>query len=162
VQLTAAPGSPSIFGMSFLSRLSPPALTLLLAAAGAALGYGAYLASQGPAEETLPGDFRVASRGEAFDVKEQLAPGKYTIVDFYADWCPGCRELDPQLRRLASTRADIALRKVYVTDWDSAVAKQFGLSALPYIQVYDPNGALLGDGDEAFRVLAEVLDAPFL
>lgn len=135
---------------------------LLLVAVGAALGYGAYRASQAPSEEDLTGDVQWASKGEAFDLNQQLAPGKYTIVDFYADWCPPCRALDPQLRRLASKRSDVAVRKVDIVDWDSAVVKQFGVTALPHMQVYDPNGTLLGEGDEAYRVLNDVLKARIL
>src|SRR5262245_30196897 len=148
--------------MSPLSKLSPPILTLLLVAVGAALGYGAYRASQEPSDENLPGDVQFASKGEAFDLKEHLAPGKYTIVDFYADWCPPCRALDPQLRKLASQRSDVAVRKVDIVDWDSAVVKQFGVTALPHMQVYDPNGTLLGEGDDAYRVLNDVLKARVL
>jgi thiol-disulfide isomerase/thioredoxin len=143
--------------MAFLARTSPAALTLLLVAVGALLGYGAYLASQSPAERLPPGDVRYASKGEAFDVKEHLAAGKYTIFDFYADWCAPCRALDPQLRRLASRRPDVAVRKVDIVDWESAVVKQFRVTSLPHMQVYDPNGALLAEGEDAYRVIADVL-----
>lgn len=144
--------------MERLSRLSPPALALILAGVGAVLGYGAYVTTQSPPEAELPpGDVKVASKGDAFSIDEQLAPGKYTIFDFYADWCPPCRALDPQLRRLASKRSDVAVRKVDIVDWESAVVRQYGVTALPHMKIYDPKGVLIGEGEDAYRVLEEVL-----
>ena len=148
--------------MSSLSRLSPPVLIVLLAGVGILLGTGAYLATRETPIEDLPRDVAIASRGEAFDLAAHLAPGKYTIVDFYADWCVGCRVLEPKLRRLAATRADLALRKVDVVDWESNVVRQFGFTALPHMQVYDPNGLLLGEGEEAYGVIAEVFGVDVL
>lgn len=143
--------------MPAVSRLSPPVLVVLLASVGALLGYGAYLATREAPMEDLPGDVAFASKGEAFDLAAHLAAGKYTIVDFYADWCAPCRALDPQLRRLAASRGDVAIRKVDIVDWTSAVVKQFGVTSLPHMQVYDPNGVLLGQGDDAYQVIEERL-----
>jgi thiol-disulfide isomerase/thioredoxin len=140
-----------------MSRLSPPVLALLLVGVGAVLGYGAYVTTSGRAEDLPPGDVKVASRGEAFAITDQLVPGKYTIFDFYADWCAPCRALDPELRRLASKRPDVAVRKVDIVDWESAVVRQYGVTALPHMKIYDPKGILLGEGDDAYRVLQEIL-----
>jgi len=137
-------------------------LALILVAVGAALGYGAYVVSQAPSQAGLPGDVQVASKGEAFDIKSHLAPGKYTIFDFYADWCPPCRALDPQLRLLAARRPDVALRRVDIVDWSSAVVKQHGITDLPHMKIYGPSGALLGEGLDAYRVLEEVLGTDVL
>ena|SRR6266850_2082671 len=144
--------------MDRLSRLSPPALALILVGVGAVLGYGAYVTTNGAPEDLPPGDVKVASKGEAFSIDDQLVAGKYTIFDFYADWCAPCRALDPELRRLASRRHDVAVRKVDIVDWESAVVRQYGVTALPHMKIYDPKGVLLGEGDDAYRVLQEVLE----
>lgn len=148
--------------MPSVARLSAPVLTVLLVCVGVLLGYAAYVATQETSPEDLPGDVATVSRGEAFDVRANLVSGKYTIVDFYADWCVGCRVLEPKLRRLAAARADLALRKVDVVDWESSVVRQFGFTALPHMQVYDPNGLLLGEGEEAYGVIAEVFGVEVL
>ncbi len=142
--------------------MSPPVLALILVGVGAVLGYGAYVSTSGVAGSLPPGDVKVASKGEAFAINDQLVPGKYTIFDFYADWCPPCRALDPELRRLASRRPDVAIRKVDIVDWESAVVRQYGVTALPHMKIYDPKGVLLGEGDDAYRVLHEILQADTL
>jgi len=140
------------------SRLSPTVLALILVGVGVVLGYGAFVTTRTSGEESLPpGDVKIASKGDAFSIHDALVPGKYTIFDFYADWCAPCRALDPELRRLASKRPDIAVRKVDIVDWESAVVRQYGVTALPHMKIYDPKGTLLGEGDDAYRVLQGVL-----
>jgi len=160
--LTKDGASPSIAPMESPSRLSPTVLAIILVGVGAALGYGAYVTTSRPEEVLPPGDIKVASKGAAFSISDQLVPGKYTIFDFYADWCPPCRALDPQLRRLASKRHDVAVRKVDIVDWESEVVRQYGVTALPHMMIYDPKGNLLGEGDDAYRVLDEVLSVDAL
>jgi thioredoxin 1 len=93
-------------------------------------------------------DIRVASRGAAFDVRKQLAPGKYTIVDFWAEWCGPCHVLTPKIERLVKESANVALRTIDLQSWDSAAAKQataeFKLAGLPYVRVYGPDGKFIG------------------
>jgi thiol-disulfide isomerase/thioredoxin len=145
--------------MSAITKLSPTVLALMLVGVGGALGYGAYMATKPPAEEAIVGgDVAVASKGEAFDLGDHLAAGKYTIFDYYADWCPPCRVLDPQLRRLAADRADVALRKVDIIDWTTDVVKQRGITALPYLELYDPEGNLVVKGDDAYAVIEKMFE----
>lgn len=127
---------------------SPEALAALVAKAiglktvvGA--GKGSYLAG---GEFPPSADVRfVSKRGEAFELKEALAPGKYTFVDYYADWCSPCRKLDAVFAQLLAERPDVALRKANIVDWDSEVAKRalIGIEALPYVEVYGPDGVRL-------------------
>ncbi|TFW16543.1 protein-disulfide reductase DsbD, partial [Duganella callida] len=72
--------------------------------------------------------------------------GKTAILDFYADWCVSCKEMekltfvDPQVRaRLANT----VLLQVDVTandDDDKAMLKRFGLFGPPGIILFDKRG----------------------
>lgn len=68
--------------------------------------------------------------------------GKYTVFDVYADWCGPCREVDEQLREIAGRRPDVAIRKLDVVDFESALAKELGsgFEALPFVVVYTPSG----------------------
>lgn len=103
-------------------------------------GKGAYI----PAVE-MPAAADVAhvnEAGQAVDLRAHLAAGKVTVVDFYAVWCEPCRKVDEHMKQVLTTQPDVALRKVDVVDWDSAVAKQHlqGVPNLPYVIVFGPSG----------------------
>jgi thiol-disulfide isomerase/thioredoxin len=80
--------------------------------------------------------------GSAVDLTAAAVPGKVTVVDFGAEWCGPCREVDRAMKDLLPTAPDVALRKIDVVDWDSAVAKQHlgGVAALPFVVVLGKDG----------------------
>lgn len=85
----------------------------------------------------------LTDNGAAVGPLEKLrVPGKYTVFDLYADWCGPCRTIDAQLRDLVEHRSDIAVRKLNVVDFKSALAREQGakLQALPYLIVFTPSG----------------------
>ena len=101
------------------------------------------------AEERAALDIRVASSGQSFDVRKHLARGKYTIFDFWAEWCGPCHVLTPKIERLVQERPNIALRTIDLKQWDSAAGKQatkdFKVPGLPYVRVYGPDGKFVGE-----------------
>lgn len=110
-----------------------------------------------PGEPTLPPltpeekarlDIKTVSHGEAIVVQDHLAPGKITLVDFFADWCGPCHLLTPKLERLVLNDEKLALRKVDISNWNTPAARQataeFGMPGLPYVRIYDERGQLLG------------------
>jgi copper chaperone CopZ len=77
------------------------------------------------------------------DLAKIAAPGKITIVDFYADWCGPCQVLEARLQRYMQAHPDVALRRSNIGKWNNAGAAQatrLGAEALPYIRVYDAKG----------------------
>ena len=70
------------------------------------------------------------------------AASKYTVFDVYADWCGPCRTVDERLRDIVGKRADVAVRKLNVVDFESPLGKELGsrLEALPYLIVFTPSG----------------------
>ena len=100
-------------------------------------------------QERAAADIKVASRGEAFDVRKHLARGKYTIFDFWAEWCGPCHVLTPKIERLVVERSNVALRTIDLKQWESAAGKQatkeFKVPGLPYVRVYGPNGNFVGE-----------------
>jgi len=85
----------------------------------------------------------LTEKGDAVGSLDKLrVGGKYTVFDFYADWCGPCRLVDKQLRDITGTRKDVAVRKLNVVGFESPLAKQMGrkLKALPYVVVYAPDG----------------------
>ncbi len=68
--------------------------------------------------------------------------GKYTVFDFYAEWCAPCKLVDERLRKITGHRKDVAVRKLDVVDFDSELAEEIGDNAdgLPYVVIFTPNG----------------------
>ncbi len=87
----------------------------------------------------------VITHGDYVDVTHNLVPGKITVVDFYADWCGPCRMVTPYLEKLVNDDRDIVLRKVDIVNWTSPVAKQYEITAIPRVDIYDRKGKLVGD-----------------
>ena len=87
---------------------------------------------------------KVISHGEQVDINQHLALGNVTVVDFYADWCGPCRRLSPSLEQLARNDPQIALRKVDIGNWKTAVVQQFNVHSIPQVNVYDRSGRLVG------------------
>ncbi len=109
----------------------------------------AYSAQQTVNQVTMPAGRRgepiaVISHGEQVDINQHLALGNVTVVDFYADWCGPCRRLSPSLEQMAASDPEIALRKVDIVNWKTAVAQQFNIHSIPQVNVYDRSGRLLG------------------
>ena len=83
------------------------------------------------------------------------------LVDFYADWCPPCRVLDVQLRHLAATHDNLAVRKIDILDWTSPVVEQHGVTDLPHMVLYGPDGERLGSGVEVYSLVARLFGTSF-
>jgi len=86
----------------------------------------------------------VISHGAQVDINKHLALGSVTVVDFYADWCGPCRELSSSLEEMVRTDPEIALRKIDIVNWKTAVARQFNVHSIPQANVYDRAGSLVG------------------
>jgi len=92
-------------------------------------------------------DIETVSHGDRVDISGVPVPGKLTVIDFYADWCGPCRSLAPRLERLAIAYPDqLALRKIDIVNWDSAVAAQFRIRSIPHLMLFDENGTLVSEG----------------
>lgn len=102
-------------------------------------------------------DVRVIAHGEEVDLESHAVPGKYTVFDFYAAWCPPCRVLSPALERLAAGQPEsLAVRKIDIVDWTMPVAAQHGVESLPYLVLFDPEGHKVAMGEEVFTMLLKI------
>jgi copper chaperone CopZ/thiol-disulfide isomerase/thioredoxin len=105
-------------------------------------------------------DIELFDGSKAVDFKRIAAPGKITIVDFYADWCGPCKVVELRLQHFIQGK-NIAIRRVNMGKWDNVAAKQatrdFHLASLPYLRVYDARGKLAGEIKDG--MWDELLDA---
>ena len=83
-----------------------------------------------------------ATGGESFDLSELLVPGKLTVIDFWADWCEPCHEIDAILRDLAERFPELAVRRVEVPRLSAPVGQEHlaGVRGLPVVWIYDRSG----------------------
>src|SRR5213595_32741 len=112
-----------------------------------AAAYSAQAARQVQVTAAVPGrgqPVEVISHGAQVNINQHLALGNVTVVDFYADWCGPCRQLSPSLEQMARTDPEIALRKIDIVNWKSAVARQYNINSIPQVNVYNRDGRLVG------------------
>jgi thioredoxin 1 len=97
---------------------------------------------QAPAGEVK--DIETVAHGQRVDIEKALAPGKVTLVDFYADWCGPCRRISPYLEKVAKEDPEVVLRKVDIVKWGTAVCQQHGIQSVPQVWVFNKQGKLVG------------------
>jgi len=95
--------------------------------------------------------------GAELAIEAYLQKGKTNIVDFYSDFYPPCRKISPLLQKLGRKRQDLAILQVDINrkgvksiDWFSPLARQYELSSVPYFRIYDGEGNLVKEGQEAY------------
>lgn len=89
----------------------------------------------------------VITKGESVDLKAHLDSTRFTIIDFYADWCGPCRRITPQLEAIVKEHPDkVVLKKVDIVSWNTPVARQYNISSIPYLEFYDSSGKKVASG----------------
>jgi len=116
--------------------------------------------------------------------------GKYVLIDFWASWCPYCREANPHLVKVFETYKDkefviigISLdskrenwiKAIYddklagwyhlsdLKGWQNAVAELYGIKSIPQNVLIDPNGVIIGrnlKGGILDKKMEELFNAP--
>ncbi|MCX8049735.1 MAG: protein-disulfide reductase DsbD [Methylohalobius sp.] len=89
---------------------------------------------------------RPVSSTSALDSALQQASGKWVMLDFYADWCVSCQEMESQtltdpkvkeaLAKLSVLRADVTAN----TEAHQILMRRFNLIGPPAILFFDPQG----------------------
>lgn len=65
-----------------------------------------------------------------------LETDKYVLVDFYAVWCGPCKQMEPDLKDIATTMADKVTVVRIDVDKNPTISKHFEIESLPSIHIY--------------------------
>jgi len=96
----------------------------------------------GGASEAPPTDpIRIESADEFQSVTETFG---VVLVDFYADWCGPCKQMEPMVERVAR-ETDAAVAKVNIDD-HRGLAQQYQVRGVPTVVVFT-------DGEPADRAV---------
>lgn len=64
---------------------------------------------------------------------------KLVLVDFYADWCRPCRQMEPSLEAIANEMDDELVIKRVNTDENPAIVEAMGIRTIPCFILYKGN-----------------------
>lgn len=103
--------------------------------------------------------------GQEFDLRPFLKPKQTTYVYFHSEYCPPCKALMPRYEMLAmkakpDTRfytIDVNRPGVEGIDFMSPLARQFQISAIPFILVFDGEN-LVASGEEGVYKVIELIN----
>ncbi len=94
-------------------------------------------------------NFKIVTTEDELNTELEKAKGKKVILDFAADWCAACKELDAttfkdkdviaKMQDFVLIRADITAN----TDKQKALSKRFGVFGPPVLIFMDENGKVL-------------------
>ncbi len=70
---------------------------------------------------------------------EKLGRGKAIVVDFYADWCGPCRQVAPEVEKLAQRYGDVEFVKVDA-DANPGIVQELGIMGIPTIVHFSAEG----------------------
>jgi len=70
---------------------------------------------------------------EQFNKIIETSEERLLILDFYADWCPPCKELEPILEKIAKEESDmISIYKINI-DQNRELSNSFRISGVPHV-----------------------------
>lgn len=95
--------------------------------------------------------------GEDLDFRAYLNQGRFSIVYFYADWCPTCRQLSPAMDAINARMSDMQVLFMNIGDWNTPITQQYGINFVPYLKIYDKSGNLIVEGHAARSWLEQTL-----
>ncbi|MCK9374011.1 MAG: protein-disulfide reductase DsbD [Sulfuricurvum sp.] len=131
---------------------------ILMLAYGLILFYGAIKGETNPLapvseKAATPLEFKTIHSSEELDALLAENKGKKVMLDFYADWCTACKELDEitfkdpaviqSLNHYVLVRADVTAD----SDSEKALTKRFNLFGPPAMIFFNESGKLIQGGD---------------
>lgn len=86
------------------------------------------------------------TRGDEVDIASHIVQGKVTLVEFYGDFpaAVACKIVSQYLQVLSRDDVDLVVVKIDIGEFESPVATQYGITAVPRVDVYNRAGKLVG------------------
>ncbi len=66
---------------------------------------------------------------KTFDISK-IENDKFTLIDFYADWCSPCKSMEPSLTEISNTINDLRIIKVDI-EKSKNTAYKYGIQSIP-------------------------------
>jgi len=102
--------------------------------------------------------------GTEVDYQEYLVPGKHTVIYFFSPYDEMTPRIGQALTQLPNLNDNVVVRTVNINrpeiqgiDWDGPIVYAEQISALPYVQIFDPHQKLRAHGRPAFELLQQWL-----
>lgn len=99
--------------------------------------------SESESQETSKSSKEITSAEKSQDESsvEKKADGeKIVVIDFFATWCPPCKELAPYFEKWANTyKNEVDFQKVDI-DKDQMMADENNIEAVPTVIIFTPEG----------------------
>ena len=105
--------------------------------------------SKGSGASGKPTQRPLNTSGQDVDFSAYLTQGRTSIVYFYADWCPACRSLNPIMDQINAGPSETQVLFMNIGDWNTPVARLYGVTFVPYLKIYDKGGNLVAEGKNA-------------
>jgi endonuclease YncB( thermonuclease family) len=102
--------------------------------------------SLSPRSSAKPSAKPLNSPGQDVDFSSYLRQGRISIVYFYADWCPACREFSPVMDQINAQVPDMQVLFMNIGTWNTPVTGRYGITSIPHLKIYDKNGSLVAEG----------------
>lgn len=121
----------------------------------------AHLEDSTSATKMPPLQFEYINSVAGLDARLAGAKGQYVMLDFYADWCVSCKEMDAFVfsdDRIKKKLSDAVLIKADVTDMTAehqALLKRFGLFGPPGTLFFNREGRLIEGAEVVGYMKAE-------
>lgn len=139
-------------------------------------GYARHRGATSPGRKFIDVKGEDAS-GRSASLSGYMKPGKYTLIDFWASWCPYCIKEIPELKKLQKEFPNLTIVGVAVRDlpadtremvkkrdisWDVLYNTQrvpydiYGFTGIPHHILISPDGTILSRGENAAQIRAHM------
>lgn len=139
-------------------------------------GYARHRGATSPGRKFIDVKGEDAS-GRSASLSGYMKPGKYTLIDFWASWCPYCIKEIPELKKLQKEFPNLTIVGVAVRDlpadtremvkkrdisWDVLYNTPrvpydiYGFTGIPHHILISPDGTILSRGENAAQIRAHM------